>query len=185
LFDAIVPGMVTAPVGFSLAGMAALFAGTWRAPLTSMIIISEISPRHLDSGNVEEVMRTTDTVSDDMPIEKFLEHAVESGQTAFPVLSGARLVGVVAVEDAGKNDDEVSTKKGGRRGNRPVRDIVNRRFGVAFRGETVRAAMERMEEAGANRTVVCDSEEQSRAVGMISAGEVVRAHELGLARNLE
>lgn len=43
LFNAIMPGLASQPFAYSLAGMGALFAGAARAPITSMIMIPEMT----------------------------------------------------------------------------------------------------------------------------------------------
>jgi chloride channel protein, CIC family len=224
IFARILPGVITQPFGFSLSGMGALFAGAARAPLTSMIIIPEMTgdwgllpalmiscvtsyyvssyllkhssiytlklerrgidiktlsvPDYLDSVFVGEVMQTPVTVADEMPVSGLLEFAIEVGHTSFPVVRDSKLVGVVNLADAQKvGADGRSTTL--------VKEIMNRKPVVASARDTVRDALKRMHESGATEIMVVDGDEPQGLLGIVTAGDMVRAHELGLERSVE
>jgi CIC family chloride channel protein len=224
VFAAILPGVVTQPFAYSLSGMGALFAGAARAPLTSMIMIPEMTddwgllpalmiscitsyyvssyllkhssiytlklerrgidiktlsvPDYLDSVFVGEVMQTAVTVADEMAVSRLLEFALEAGHVSFPVVRDSKLVGVVSITDAWKVPaDGRSTTL--------VKDIMNRKPAIASARDTVRDALKRMYESGATEILVVDGAEPQRLLGMVTAGDMVRAHELGLERSVE
>ncbi len=224
VFAGILPGVVTQPFGFSLSGMGALFAGAARAPLTSMIMIPEMTgdwgllpalmisciasyyvssylmkhssiytlklerrgidiktlsvPDYLDSVFVGEVMQTPVTVPDEMTVSRLLEYAVEVGRVSFPVVSDSKLGGIVNVADAQKVG-------AGSRNTTLVKDIMNRKPVVASSRDTVRDALKRMQESGITEILVVDGAEPPGLLGMVTAGDMVRAHELGLERSVE
>jgi CIC family chloride channel protein len=219
LFNMVMPGMLTPPMAFAVVGMAALFAGAARAPLTCVVLVAETTRDYgllaplmaacatsylvsslvhresiyswklsrrgiqlkrqliidiLDAVRVGEVMMTQGIVfaRPNMQAFQVLELVYASNHSTLPVLQGDRVVGIVSLHqayDAVRDDlpPEEAT----------VARIATRPAPIVFEDDTVHAALDVMIQTGANLLCVVDRNDPTRFIGIVSHGDILRAHE--------
>lgn len=220
LFQAAMPGMLTPPMAFALVGMAALFAGAARAPLTCVVLIAETTRDYgllvplmaacatsylvsslihresiyswklsrrgiqlkrqliidiLDAVTVGEVMMTQGIIfaRPNMQAFQVLELAYASNHSTLPVLEGDRVLGVVSLHqayDAVRADLPPEKTTVDKIGTKPPPTV--------FEDDTVHAALDVMIQTGANLLCVVDRNDPTRFIGIVSHGDILRAHDL-------
>jgi CIC family chloride channel protein len=220
LFKAAMPGMLTPAMAFAVVGMAALFAGAARAPLTCVILVAETTRDYgllvplmaacatsylvssllhresiyswklsrqgiqlkrqliidiLDAVRVREVMITQGIVfaRPNMQAFQVLELAYASNHSTLPVLEGDHVLGIVSLREAydavrGDLPPEKTT----------VAKIATMPAPTVFEDDTVHAALDVMIQTSANLVCVVDRKDPSRFIGIVSHGDILKAHDL-------
>jgi CIC family chloride channel protein len=219
-FQTVMPGMLTPPMAFAVVGMAALFAGAARAPLTCIVLVAEVTHDYgllvplmaacatsylvssllhresiyswklsrrgiqlkrqliidiLDAVKVGEVMRTQGIVfaRPNMQAFQVLELAYASNHSTLPVLEGDRVLGIVSLHqayDAVRTDLPPEEATVARIGTKPAPSV--------FEDDTVHMALDLMIQTSANLLCVVDRDDPTRFIGIVSHGDILRAHEL-------
>lgn len=128
----------------------------------------------LDAVKVGEVMITQDIVfaRPNMQAFQVLELVYASNHSTLPVLEGDRVLGIVSLHqayDAIRDDlppEEATVAK-----------IATRPAPIVFENDTVHAALDVMIQTGANLLCVVDRNDPTRFIGIVSHGDILRAHE--------
>lgn len=223
VFANLTPGIATQTVGYSLSGMAALIAGSARAPLTSIIIVPEMTgdwnvlpalmisciisyyvssyllnrssiytlklekrgidikrlsvQDYLDLVSVGEVMEKLAPVVDDTSVAALISRKEEFGYPRLAVVHhDSTMAGYVKFSEAEAVPPEL-------RETTLVKAIANPDAAVVVAQESVREALQKMEERGLSELFVVDSSTTGRYVGMFGADSLVKARDLGVERS--
>lgn len=138
----------------------------------------------LQAVNIREVMNTKpETVPHDITLEALTQKFRESRVHGFPVIQDDQLVGMVTITDLsrsmghGHNQQTTLT----------VADIMTPldMLTVAYPGDSMGEALNRMGTRGIGRLPVVDLDDHSHLLGMIRRQEITRAYRLALTRRAE
>ena len=219
------PGLSTPPLGYSISGMGALIAGATRAPLTSIIIVPEITgdwnvlpalmlssivsyyvasyllkhssiytlklerrgidikalsaPDYLDSVTVTEVMESPRAVDEDATVSTFLRTKQDEPRLqSMPIVRGRALAGAAKFADAERVPVEDREKT-------PVKQIMDPHPPTISARRSVRDAVGLLQEKGLSEVTVVEDSPGQAYLGVFTPDDLVRAHKLGLERNVD
>jgi CIC family chloride channel protein len=191
-----------APKGvvFFLVGMAALFAGASKAPLTCIIMLPEMTDNYhlfpplilacassffvssllmdgsiytLKLVKVEDVMTVAENVVFVKPetgLDVVSFMVWDTKHTGFPVLDSGRLVGLITLSDLPKGSESSDVK---------VREVMKREPVTCFRDETVHEVVERMNARDVEVLPVVDRSDLGSMVGLVSKRDAIKALSVG------
>ncbi len=130
----------------------------------------------LDTINVGSVMALTPIVcSPDEPLGDVEERLHRARSHGLPVLSGARLVGVLTMSDIARAGDSQTT----------VADAMTHRPATVVPSTPVSTALERMAVLGVGRLPVVEEDNPERLVGIFRREDAVRAYHEALTSNTD
>ncbi len=108
-------------------------------------------------------------VSPDDFVFKILNLIEKSGHIGYPVVKDNRLIGIITLSDV----ERVPIEK---RRMTKVRDVMTSKPVVTFPDESLKTAMEKMVRIDVGRLPVVSRDDESRLLGIITKGDIVRAY---------